>query len=359
MKNKPKAMIATKYEDFREHVSFPCAIQPKIDGVRCLAKLDEQGRMFLFYGRSGRLMQLPHISQLLERAMVPGSCLDGEIYVHGWTFDKISGLLRSKNKDKTPLQFHFFDCVDLEKSFLDRYKFLLNGDFESRSVLMVKTEIAHNKEEIEKAHNNYVTNGYEGAIVRNLHSKYVGDQSIDLQKVKLFEDQEFSCVGMHKGKNDNPVFEMITEQGKTFNACADNSEIRSDQSFIGQRLKVKFFGRYETGIPRHATVLGLRDAEDLPTNTALHFGKPSQEFISYLESAAEKERAIKDFERSQDSSAPMEQNEEPQEQMSIGGAILAMIEAFFVWLIECDGLWTLCKVAVEIFLLYLVWSIFL
>lgn len=83
---------------------YPCLLQYKLDGVRCVAscRLDDSGKMKIqLYGRSGKVFQnQPHLIRSLSILMA--ACdhhlqkygtiyLDGELYVHGVATEHIIG----------------------------------------------------------------------------------------------------------------------------------------------------------------------------------------------------------------------------------------------------------------------------
>ena len=57
----------------------------------------------------------------------------------------------------------------------------------TNKIKTVPTILVENKEEVNKYFNELIEKGFEGAIIRNINSKYrMGKQSQDIQKIKLY-----------------------------------------------------------------------------------------------------------------------------------------------------------------------------
>ena len=92
-------MLAKSYEKEIEKVDWKKAvfIQPKLDGMRCLAIL-KYGEVTLI-SRKGKIIDtVPHINNaLVELSKTTNVVLDGELYAHGKTFQENMRLLK-KNR---------------------------------------------------------------------------------------------------------------------------------------------------------------------------------------------------------------------------------------------------------------------
>jgi ATP-dependent DNA ligase len=73
----------------KKKIIYPCLVQPKLDGVRCLAYWENDKIKLL--SRGGKEWTVPnHINFQLE-SLLPKDCMfDGELYVHGKNFDTIT-----------------------------------------------------------------------------------------------------------------------------------------------------------------------------------------------------------------------------------------------------------------------------
>lgn len=91
--------------------------------------------------------------------------------------NKISGLCRLEtlDDDHRELQFHCYDIVDENKTFNERLNIL--NDIKSKcpddsKLVIVDHYKLNNLSEIDTYHNDFVSNGYEGAVIRDADSKY-------------------------------------------------------------------------------------------------------------------------------------------------------------------------------------------
>jgi len=81
-------MLAHRYDKHSAKISFPCLVQPKLDGVRMLARKD--GGIVTMWSRKGKVIDIPDkINAQLCEMLDEGQCTDGELYVHGWTFKRL------------------------------------------------------------------------------------------------------------------------------------------------------------------------------------------------------------------------------------------------------------------------------
>jgi DNA ligase-1 len=137
---------------------------------------------------------------------------------------------------------------------------------------MVETLIVKDEVELIEAYEKFKSQGYEGAMVRNLNSPYEFKRSNHLQKMKEFEDAEFEIVGVEEGRG-----KLQGHAGAFVCKNKDNTEFKAKMSgeisklkeywenqneYIGQMLTVKFQGF--TGakkVPRFPVGLRIRNYE--------------------------------------------------------------------------------------------------
>jgi hypothetical protein len=133
---------------------------------------------------------LPHINRELESILPKGHVLDGEIYLHGVTFQEVTRLIKSNKPESMDISFNAYDVPEIgdgvehpwvvRKRHLDSFFSSCAGD----SLLHVKkvegVEV-NSDDDVIKAHDEFAGLGYEGGIVRNLHGLYLpGFRSDDL-----------------------------------------------------------------------------------------------------------------------------------------------------------------------------------
>ena len=166
-----------------------------------------------------------YIKSLFEK--YPNLILDGELYNHqpgtDWNLQKISGLgrLETLHNDHKYLKFYCYDIVDETKTFKERLEFLRSLIVAWNSLLVIVEHIeVTNNQEIDKLHDKWVSEGYEGLVIRDGNQVYKpGGRDRRMQKVKKFVDAEFKVTGFTEGlREEDFVFNLITEDGKAFEA---------------------------------------------------------------------------------------------------------------------------------------------
>jgi len=272
-----RPMLAKSYDKDSHHIKFPCFIQPKLDGLRCLAKRTKDGVELL--SRQGkRFTSIPHIEQQLMW-LKPGQILDGELYIHGEDFQNIISAIKrdTPSKRSKDIEYHVYDMISNE-DYKDRFEWLSQYLLPKHLIAIptvygiVKTDIplvavcvCNNPSEIWEKHTIFTKDGYEGAILRNMLGPYeINKRSFNLQKVKRFIDMEFPIVGVEecKGKMIGMCsFVCQTQKGATFKCMPEGSEEYRRQLYKdwqsgcikpGDLLTVKFFAwtSSENPVPR-------------------------------------------------------------------------------------------------------------
>lgn len=270
-KASPEPMLAIKWDEKR--ISFPCMVQAKLDGVRCIMYKDDKG--IHLKSRRGKDLNIPHIKKYLEdhQEILP---LDGELYNHGdLTFQGIISAVKRLSKDTDKINIIVYDKPVEGISNYDRQFKLLKADKKKVSkkdpIKFLDTIIANNLEEIYDYHDKMVKQGYEGVIIRNFNGLYeMGYRSNNLIKLKRFFDEEFPIVdvieatGRDKGTG---IFILKAKNGKTFNARPQGSKaLRTSywvnrESLIGKQCTVKYQELSDYGIPRFPSAIAIRDYE--------------------------------------------------------------------------------------------------
>ena len=130
-------------------------------------------------------------------------------------------------------------------------------------------KISYTNDEILTCHNQWVDEGYEGAMIKRPNGRYQpGQRSSHWIKVKMFDDDEFKVIGYKLGLRGVQDLIFICEcEGGTFDVQM-NGSIESKQelydkidSLIGQDLTCKFFGYTPYGIPNLAKGKAFRERE--------------------------------------------------------------------------------------------------
>lgn len=271
-----RPMLAHGYSSRGHNIVYPCYVQPKLNGVRCLASMSPDPT---YLSRTGKKYStLSHLDEWIERFAIPGLPFDGEIYVHGsLTFqDIIAGVKREKSTSELSklLEYHVYDIADdsgipFEERIEWIYKNLPKED--GIPIKRVTSYMVDSEEEMMEAHDNFVDQGYEGIIIRNLKGAYVFDnRSADLQKFKNFIDEEFDIIGGVEGSGKDAgcvVFRCKAANGLEFSCRPRGSQAHRKRmmidlpSLIGEKLTVRYQNLSDDGVPIFPVGIAVRDYE--------------------------------------------------------------------------------------------------
>lgn len=244
-------------------------ISRKHDGVRCFLFMKDGEIKTSSRGGQDYDIATTYIKQdpfLLEVFnQFPNIILDGEIYRHGWNLSTISGLCRLESVDERhkELCFHCYDIVDEESIFSKRFVVLQNlyqlreTKYPESKLVIVEHTVVRSNQEIMEAHNKFVAEGYEGAVIRDPNEVYkCGGRDRRMQKIKIFSDAEFKILGLSEGLRDEDMcFLMETSDGNQFKAkpigTREDKQWYRDhiKEIIGKMGTVKYFGMTNTEHP--------------------------------------------------------------------------------------------------------------
>jgi len=248
-------------------------IQRKLNGMRCFAKKISKTTIRYTSIKGRELTTLDHLTPSLLMLMDEGMILDGELYIHGVSLNKIISYVKRKQEKTGQLKFCVYDLAIPNIPYSERKTRLesLFIDNVSTCVVCEPTFVTSDVNDFERFHDEFVSSGYEGAIIRLPDGYYrFNHRSNSVLKVKQFIDDEFIITGGHEGTGDEEgcvVFEFITKDGKAFSARPEGSReermiwLSDIKRFIGKAMTVRFFGYTEYGIPFHPVAVCVRDYE--------------------------------------------------------------------------------------------------
>ena len=286
-------MLALDHKKRGHNIEWPAIGQPKLDGVRCMARLDSDGNISLTSRKNKPFPGMDHIrDELAARLQDLGKSvgdpfpndivIDGELYadpdeltfqqVTGWFAETTRNLKIFENEKK--LKLNVYDSInvnDLDMDFIDRHELVSNNLRGMDSVTIVENTPLADPDAVDPIHDQFVREGYEGLIIRNLKGPYkLNGRSKHLQKYKSFQDGEYEIVGYEEGKGNyqgTVIWVCETPEGKTFKIKPNGThEQRSTwfdnaDDYIGQRITVRFFELTDDGIPRFPTGGWFRNYE--------------------------------------------------------------------------------------------------
>ena len=276
-----KAMLAHKFDDSRIDFTRPIYIQAKLDGVRCLFTKDGA------FSRNGKqFMNVRHIEMALKPffAEQPDVVLDGELYNHKLKrdFEKIISLVRKqKPTDEDRLdaqhlvQFHVYDYFDgvMYDNYQTRMQRLVNAEFYDAQIKHVPALLVDSYNYARVQHEEFLSLGYEGSIIRNGDGIYKHGRSYDLMKFKDFSDTEATIIDYvtGKGKRTGTLGKFIMQDddgvvfgcppGKGYSYKDLKIMLKNVDSFIGKRATFTYFQRTKANSYRHPLFKCIRNYE--------------------------------------------------------------------------------------------------
>jgi ATP-dependent DNA ligase len=269
-------MLAHKFSEQGHKIKFPALAQPKFDGHRCIAVI-EDGKASLWTRTRKPITGLPHIVAALKKNFgAQDLVLDGELYRHDYrnNFEDLSSFIRTP--DPKPghevVEFHIYDlAVD---GMIQSYRThelgqLFRAENRIGPLVRVETIQVADEDELMAAFDRFLEQGYEGCMVRNMAGLYVNKRSHDLLKIKEFDDTEFKVVGVESGRGkmaDKAIFVCETADGTRFQAKMKGKLddlkkfIDNPNLAIGRLLTVQYQGiTNKSQVPRFPVALRLRD----------------------------------------------------------------------------------------------------
>lgn len=229
------------------------------------------------------LRKNPKLIQFFENH--PDIVLDGELYKHGKSLQQISGAARLEKTTAGMdwLEYYIYDVMDSSKTFEERLEIL--HDIESELSLgfnperewsegelrfqMVPQEKVVGWANIQKLHDKYVGEGFEGVVIRDPSKVYnFGGRTNAMIKVKMYKDAEFEIVGYEEGlRPEDMVFVCQTELGAKFEAKPMGPRelkykyLDRMDDIIGKMATVKYFYLSDEGVPLQPVLKCIRDYE--------------------------------------------------------------------------------------------------
>lgn len=258
---KHNCMLAHEYD--LKRVKFPAYVQPKLNGVRAILEKTRYAGWILT-SRQGNILYVPHITDVLDNTFNDSCVYDGELYIHTMPFDYISGKARRgiNNADNFDLEYHVYDIIDCDKTFGLRF---IRNDTELDkthldSIKWVNTYCVNSEEDIYRYHEKFLSEGYEGTMIRN-NLKYELKRSFNLLKLKSWKYAVCTVIGMNEGtgKYEGMLGSLIVKDkdGRVFSLSGKLSDMDRAVMFksdiAGHQVVIKYRDLNENGIPVPAT----------------------------------------------------------------------------------------------------------
>ena len=269
-------MLAKKFEDYEASLTYPVVSERKLDGIR---NITTKNGMFSRNGKEFK--SCPHILKELQYFFekFPNAILDGELYCDKLNndFNKICSLVKKAKPSTSELeeasntiQYWIYDWVLTDKKFSERYEMIKEHIKESACIKIVVADIANNKTELDGYYEQYISDGFEGQMIR-LEAIYETKRSKNLLKRKEFQDQEYVILDIIEGEGNKSgvagAMAFKNKLGLHFNSnIKGNREylrevLEGKKDLIGKQATVKYFNLTPGGIPRFPYVTSIRNYE--------------------------------------------------------------------------------------------------
>lgn len=269
----PLPMLAHDYNKRGKSIKFPCFVQRKYDGTRCVGM---PGRGLFSRNRKA----YPHMNHIVAEInkLPTGIILDGELYSDTLTFQEIVGLVKretlKKGDEEKQLQikYHIYDIINNMMPYEQRYANLqmLFNKYKFKYLELVKTDVCESEEKMKELHAKYVAEGYEGIMLRNKQGLYKNVRSADLQKYKEFFDDEYEVVDYKEGEGQEEgcvLWVCKTPEGKIFNCRPRGTRedriqlFANGKKYVGKKLTVRYQELTDDKVPRFPVGIAFRDYE--------------------------------------------------------------------------------------------------
>ena len=251
--------LAQKFDMKRLHAQDYIAVEPKLDGIRCFAVVRD-GVAQLF-ARSGKLITNFDSTIGKQLLLLGDGCYDGELMGQDFT-SLMRQAYRKENVDTSETSLQLFDYLPLDEwtsgvtkmSCHDRKEALLDkmtlSDMDFNIVSPVeRSHIPPDYSEIMGLHNDYVAQGYEGAMIKDLNAPYRFGRGYEVMKLKVFHDVDLKIksleegTGKHTGKLGSVTVVFHGVEVRVGSGFSDDSreEIwREPDSFVGRVIEVRY-----------------------------------------------------------------------------------------------------------------------
>ena len=295
-------MLAKVLDDNKPFEKYGMFIgQYKINGLRCIigAKsnpMDMFNNIYLTYhSRTGedwtaKMSWMDEIiiqrldKDLIDAMIEEGVCLDGELYLPGYSVNDINSFVKNTNlKQHYLLQYWCYDlCYE---NMTATHRMQLKSKWCSAAYwINIKTKEEHlnnknpfvllsnyfisNYDEAITARNNYIDLGFEGLIIRNPNSEYqFGKRNQAMFKFKKIDDGKFVIIDIkseHKRK-DLPLFVLRNDINEELFECSINKPqdvqreiLINKEKYVGKYMFVEYRERSGVAqVPFHARGINI------------------------------------------------------------------------------------------------------
>jgi DNA ligase-1 len=191
-----------------EEVRYPVRVEPKLDGLRCIA-IKHDGVVTMFT-RSGSLIEtLPTIKAEIEAAPWDDFVLDAEVMGRDWNESASVVMSHKVAKDDSGMVLNVFDAMHFDdwrtqtnsSPLPERIELVseLVSQIDSSRVICVQGMTVESQDKLMDFYSKSMEMGYEGIMLKDLSSPYVFKRTDAVLKLKPVSTFEGVVVGHYEG----------------------------------------------------------------------------------------------------------------------------------------------------------------
>lgn len=270
--------LAQKFDIKRIKHLDEVVVEPKLDGIRCFAIVESNKAML--FARSGKLITNFDNTIGAELVKLGPGCYDGELMGKDFT-DLMRQAYRKENVDTAGTYLALFDflpieewrssktdmtCVERNDVLLDK----LTDSFADLNILrpVERMHIESDYDEIKKVHDQYVSEGFEGVMIKDPGAAYKFGRGYEVMKMKEFFDVDLVIedllegTGRHSGKlgSIKVVFNGVDVQvGSGFSDELREVIWSNPEEFVGRVVEVRYQEVTPDGSLRFPTFVCFRN----------------------------------------------------------------------------------------------------
>ena len=268
--------LAQKF-DMKRVKSDEVYVEPKLDGIRCLAIVD-RGEAKLFT-RAGKQITNFDSTVGVELAQLRDGCYDGEIMSVDFR-ELMRQVNRKEDKDISQVYFAVFDYINLKEWHAKKSKtqcavrkeqiknqLSTVGKFKYLRIVRFKT-IEATEENFKKEHDYWVSKGEEGIMIKDISAPYEFKRDWSVMKYKAFFDVDVRIKGLlegtgkHQGKLGSFVIDYKGKEVRVGSGLTDSlrEELWIDRvKHIGRLIEVRYQEETPDGSLRFPTFVCFRN----------------------------------------------------------------------------------------------------
>jgi len=259
---------------------YPCFLQPKLNGVRCVISVIEVSnglfgteRKVSITSKDGITYNVPHIEREASVLLKDFEySIDGELYHHSSPAPTIAGASKNVNNPvNSKLEFICFDLAIPDTPQDERLvllKDLFDANPNMKHIKMIETIIVESDDATIEKSMEFIDKGFEGGIIRDLTSPYYfGGRRKNMMKIKKFIIGEFQIIDVIPFRK-NPALGLFVCMNDINREVFESTPIGNNEqreeyltnkfNYIGRTAIIKYYERTINGIPFHNNTIEVR-----------------------------------------------------------------------------------------------------